>query len=188
MTTQLARRQFSVEAYHRMARAGVFGPDERVELIEGEIVDMSPIGREHAACVTWLDRRFQRVLGDRAVIIVQNPLELPPRSETQPDVALLKWRKDLYRSALPTGGNTLLAIEVADTTYEKDHDVKMPLYARQGIVESWIVDIPGESIEVFVKPGPRGYRRVTRFGRGKVVRPSAFPDVGVAVSEVLGLA
>lgn len=187
MTVQIARRLFTVEDYHRMAEAGVFGPDERVELIEGELVPMSPIGRQHAACVTWLDRHFQRVLGDRAVITVQNPVELRPRSEPQPDVALLKWRKDLYRGALPTGEDTLLAIEVADTTCEKDRAVKIPLYARQGIVESWIVDIPGEAIEVFLKPGRKGYRKVTRHACGKVIRPAAFPDVSVAVHEVLGL-
>ncbi len=187
MSVQIGRRLFTVEDYHRMAEAGVFGPDERVELIEGEIVEMSPIGRQHAACVTWLDRRFQRVLGDLAVIIVQNPLELRPRSEPQPDVALLKAREDLYRGALPTAQDTLLAIEVSDTTYERDRNVKMPLYARQGIAEFWIVNIPDEAIEVFLKPGPRGYRKVARFGRGKVVRPSAFPDATVAVSEVLGL-
>src|SRR5262245_19259591 len=130
---ELSRRLFTVEEYHRMAAAGIFHPDERVELIEGEIVQMSPIGPRHAGCVINATRLFITLLGERAVVSPQNPVVIQPRSEPQPDLLLLRRRAVSYSHEHPTPADVLLAVEVADTTVRFDRLVKARLYARAGI-------------------------------------------------------
>ena len=142
-----------------MGEAGAFAPGERVELIEGEIVRMPPIGPLHSGLVNRLNRLLVRAVGDRAIVHVQNPVELSERSEPEPDLALLRFREDDYLDATPTPVDTLLAIEVADSTLRFDRDSKMPLYARHGVPETWLIDARAERVTVHRDPGPDGYRR-----------------------------
>src|SRR6266487_355884 len=135
------RHAVSAQEYLRMGDAGVFAPDARLELIEGEIVEMAPIGSRHAGAVKALNRLFSRLVGDQAVVSVQDPVIIGDRSVPQPDLALLKPRADSYSGAHPTAADVLLMVEVADTTLPFDMDTKVPLYARSGIAEVWVVDL-----------------------------------------------
>src|SRR5918912_896850 len=158
MSVQIAKRYFNVSEYYRMAEAGILTADDRVELIEGEIVQMSPIGSLHAACVRRLNQLLQRLLGHAAVISVQDPVRLSDFSEPEPDVALLKPRADFYAHQHPTPDDVLLIIEVADTTVLYDRNVKVPLYARAGIPEVWLVDLQQDLIEVYARPTSGAYQ------------------------------
>src|SRR5437868_12357745 len=141
MSVQIARRHFNVAEYYKMAAAGVFSEDDRVELIEGEIVEMNPIGSRHAACVGRLTKLLERLTGDRAIVWVQNPVQVSDYSEPLPDVALLNPRDDFYSQATPQATDVLLIIEVAESSLEYDRSIKLPLYARSGIVEVWLVNL-----------------------------------------------
>ena len=166
-----------------MGEAGIFRPDERVELIEGEIIEMSPIGPRHAGCVINANRLFFTRLGDRMVPSPQNPVTIRPRSEPQPDLTLLRPREVSYSEALPTPQDVLLAVEVADTTVRFDRLVKARLYARADIGEFWLLLPNDRAAEIHRGPGPDGYARVPRHDAEQVVVPQAFPDAGFAVSE-----
>ncbi len=186
MSVQLLRRKFTVEQYHKMADLGVLAEDERVELIRGEIIEMSPIGTRHAACVKRLNRLFDRKLGDRVLIGVQDPVVLDDTSEPQPDVALLRPREDFYEARHPQSEDIFLIIEVADTTVIYDREIKIPLYAEDRIAEVWLVDINGQYVEVYREPTPEGYQNVRSFVRGQSLSIQAFLDVSITVNEVLG--
>jgi len=186
MAVQLLRRSFTVEDYHRMAGARIFGEDDRVELIEGEIVEMSPIGSRHGACVKRLNSLFSERLGRRAIVSVQDPVRIGEHSEPQPDLALLMPRPDFYASAHPGPEEVLLVVEVAETSADVDREVKLPLYARAGLPEVWLVDLAEERIEVYRQPRPQGYQEVQRLGRGQCMASQAFPDLELAVGDVLG--
>jgi Uma2 family endonuclease len=148
MSAQLEKWHFNIDQYYRLAEVGVLKPDDRVELIEGEIVKMSPLGSPHAASVTRTNRLFQNTFAQRAVIWVQNPVRLNDFSEPAPDVALLKPRDDFYAEHHPTAEDVLLVIEVSDSTILSDRNVKIPLYARSRIPEAWLVNLPKKMIEV----------------------------------------
>jgi Uma2 family endonuclease len=180
---EISRRLFTVDEYHRMAEAGIFHPDERVELIEGEIVEMSPIGPRHAGCVINATRLFITRLGDRIALSPQNPVVIRPRSEPQPDLLLLRPRPISYSREHPTPEDVALAVEVADTTVRFDRLVKARLYARAGIAEFWLLLPNDGTVEIHRAPGPDGYARVTRHGPDQMVSPLAFPDVAFAVSD-----
>ncbi|XSG84354.1 MAG: Uma2 family endonuclease, partial [Methylohalobius sp. ZOD2] len=152
------RHRISVEEYRRMGEAGIFSEDDRVELIEGEIFDMTPIGHQHAGLVNRLNRLLVMAAGGRAVVSVQNPLRLSEQSEPQPDLALLKPRADDYQGAAATATDVLLVVEVADTSRDYDRTVKIPLYAQHDIPEAWLIDLPGKVVEVYRDPSPDGYR------------------------------
>jgi Uma2 family endonuclease len=179
----VARRLFTVEEYHRMAEAGILGTDERVELIEGEIVHMAPIGPRHIGCVINATRLFITRLGDRAVVSPQNPVVMPPRSEPQPDLLLLRPRDVSYSRELPRSEDVLLAVEVADTTARFDRVVKARLYARAGIAEFWLCVAMNGAVEVYRGPGANGYASVTMHGPDQAVSSLAFPDVRFAVAD-----
>ncbi len=172
-----ALHRFSVADYHRMADAGVLGEDDRVELIEGEIVEMAAIGSVHSSRVMRIDRSFQSQLGGRAVVWVQNPVRLGDLSEPEPDVALLRPREDDYGGGLPVVADILLLVEVADSSVAYDRDVKLPLYAAHGIVEVWLVDLPAGVVEVWTEPDATGYTSLRRMGPGRSLSPLAFPDI-----------
>lgn len=180
-----ARHRFSVDDYHRMAEAGVLREDDRVELIEGEIVEMSPIGSRHAGCVMRIYRFFQNRLGDEAIVWVQNPVRVSDLSEPQPDVALLRPRADDYTTANPTPADVLLAIEVADSTVAWDRDVKLPLYATAGIVEAWLVDLPAGVVEAWSEPAVGGYGQTRRIGPGRSLAPRAFSEAALPIDDLL---
>ena len=186
MAVQVLRHRFTVEDYQRMGEAGIFSEDDRVELIEGEIVVMTPIGSPHAGKVTRLNGILTPRLSGRANVSVQNPVVLLPDSEPQPDLALLRLRADYYERTHPRPEDVLLLIEVSDTSLEYDRRVKVPLYARGGIREVWIVDLAGDCVEVYREPGAEGYRDVRRFTRGQSLAPQAFPDLHLTVDEILG--
>jgi Uma2 family endonuclease len=178
-----APHRFSVEEYHRMAGAGLFGDDDRVELVEGEIIDMAPIGSRHAACVDRLNRLLVSRLGERAIVRVQSPVRLSDLSEPQPDVAVLAPRRDFYAGAHPGPADVLVVVEVADTTVAWDRGVKVPLYARAGVAEVWLVDLAGETVEVSRQPGAGGYGESHRAGRGDRLEVMG---AGIGVDEILG--
>lgn len=166
-----------------MAVAGLFGVDARLELIEGEIIDMAPIGSRHAACVNRLTRLLTSRLGDRAVVSVQSPVRLGDLSEPQPDVAVLAPRDDFYAAAHPGPADIAVLVEVADTTLGWDRGVKVPLYARAGVAEVWVVDLASEVVEVFRQPGLDGYAEVHRAGRGERLDAAG---ASIGVEEILG--
>jgi len=186
MFVQLLRRKFTVEQYHKMAESGIISEDDRVELIRGEIIEMSPIGTRHSACVRRLNALLSERLRGRALVDTQNPVELDDNSEPQPDVVLLRLREDFYETAHPQPEDIFLIVEVADTTVKYDRQVKIPLYAEDNIAEVWLVDINGQCVEVYREPTPEGYRNVRKFERGQTLSIQAFPDVNITVNEILG--
>jgi Uma2 family endonuclease len=181
----IARRRFSVEDYHRMLQAGILSEDDRVELIDGEIVEMAPIGPRHAGTVKGLAHLLWRRLQGRAIISVQDPIRLGEQSEPQPDLCLLRPRRDYYRRSHPTAADVLLVIEVAEATAEYDRQVKVPLYGRHGVAEVWLVDLEAQRVEVYRCPGAEGYEEVRSLGRGETVSPLSFPDLTLGVDELL---
>jgi Uma2 family endonuclease len=186
MAVQLQRRLFTVDEYYTMLRAGILTEDDRVELLEGEIVKMAAIGSRHAGCVNDLNHALTVQLGPRAIIAVQNPIRLSERSEPQPDLAVLMPRSDSYRRSHPGPSDVLILIEVSDTTVEVDKDVKLPLYSLAGIREVWLVDLEVQRVEVYRDPSPNGYRSVRQATRGDSLSPLAFPDVLLSVNDILG--
>ncbi len=185
MTVRPLRRLFTVAEYHRMAEAGILSEDDRVELLEGEIVTMSPIGSRHAACVARLTALLSGA-GRRAILWVQNPIRLGEHSEPQPDVALLKSRPDFYASSHPGPEDVLLVVEVAETSAATDREVKVPPYACSGIPEVWLVDLAEDQVEVFREPSARGYQDLRVLRRGDSLAPLLFPDLLLPVDTVLG--
>lgn len=186
MVTQLSKRLFTVEQYHQMASVGILGDRDRVELIEGEIVEMSPIGPLHAAHVKRLIKLLSRLVGDDAIVAAQDPVYLGDRSEPQPDLALLKPRVDFYASGHPQPEDVFLLIEVADTTIDTDREVKVPLYARHGIAEVWLLDIQAQTVEVYLEPMPKGYQKLRICQKGQTIAVQALPNISFTVDEILG--
>jgi len=182
---QLLKRLFTVAEYHKMAEAGILSEDDRVELLEGEVVRTAPIGLRHATCVRRLNRLFSKWVGERAIVDVQNPIRLGEHSEPQPDVALLKPRPDFYATSHPGPEDVVLVIEVAETSAAVDREVKVPLYARFGVPEVWLVDLAEDRVEVFREPSAQGYREVRVLRRGESVAPALLPDLAVPVDAVL---
>lgn len=167
-----------------MADAGLFGEDDRVELLDGEVVEMAPIGSRHAACVKWLTAFFTARLGHRAIVGVQDPMGLSERSEPQPDLTLLRPRPDYYAAGHPAPADVLLVIEVADTTVGSDRGVKVPLYAAAGVSEVWLVDLSAGEVPSFRRPAEAGYQEVRAHTAGDRLAPLAYPDAELAVAEM----
>jgi Uma2 family endonuclease len=186
MPARLLKGPFTVDDYHRLAELGILGEDDRVELLDGQIVELSPIGPRHAGRVKNLTRLLYRTLGDAVLLGVQDPVVLGTPSEPQPDIAILKPRADAYSGAHPRPEDILLVIEVADTSLEADRDVKLPLYAGAGIPEAWLVDLEHDVIEVHRRPSPEGYREVRTLGRGDTLAALLVATGAISVDEVLG--
>jgi Uma2 family endonuclease len=186
MAVQLTRRRFTVDEYYWMARVGILAPDDRVELIDGEIVEMAPIGPVHAASVRQCTERFGREYSDLAQVSVQSPIRLGEHNEPEPDLALVRRRADFYRLAHPTPEDVFLVVEVADTSLAVDRRVKLPLYARAGIPETWLVDLQHDVLLVHREPTPDGYRVTRTARRGERIAPLAFPDREIAIADLLG--
>ena len=186
MSAPVVRWQFTTSDYQSMMRYGILTEEDRTELISGEVLAMSPIGSRHAACVNRLTHWFTTKLGARAIASVQNPIHISARSEPQPDLALLRPRADFYADALPEPADVWLVIEVADTSVEFDRETKLPLYARAHIAETWLWDLSAHRLLVFTHPTADGYSAMRQLGHGESIAPQAFPDLEIAVSEILG--
>jgi Uma2 family endonuclease len=180
------RRLFTVEEYERIVEAGILGEDDHVELLDGEIVQMTPIGSRHAATVKRSRTILGGLLGSRAVIGVQDPVVLGDLSEPEPDLSVCKPRDDYYAARHPRAADVLLLIEVSDTSLDYDRDRKLPLYARYRIPETWIVDIVQQQIIVAREPGPDRYEDFSTVGRDGTISAVAFPDLVFEAVEILG--
>lgn len=189
------RHRFTVEEYRKMGEAGIFHEDDRVELIDGEVLEMAAIGKRHVESVMRLNRLLSRwalllegleEAGDGGAVFfvgVQNPVVLSEHGEPQPDLTLVRRSGD--RFGTPTPEEVLLAVEVADTSLTYDRNIKLPRYAEAGIPEAWLLNLNADAIEVHSKPGPAGYERVVRLSRGERVVSATLPDLAFDASEAL---
>jgi Uma2 family endonuclease len=182
---ETTRKLFTVDDYYRMLEAGILQPQDRVELIDGAVIQMSPIGSRHAACVNRANRLFTTTFGPRVVVSVQNPLRLNNYTEPEPDIVLLKPRSDDYASKTPAAGDVFLVVEVADTTLSYDRDVKLPRYAAAGIPEVWIEDLARNSLLVYRDPSGSNYGTSLVLRSGDSVTIAALLDVTFEIEQLL---
>ena len=180
----LPRHRLTVEEFHRMGETGILRPDACVELIEGEIIDMAPIGSPHASAVARLAQLFVQALGSTAVVWIQNPIVLGDYSEPQPDLILLRPRDDFYRHALPRPADALLVVEVSDTSLRFDREVKLPLYARSNIPETWIVDLEHRVLMVYRNPADAGYRDIRTLVDPRAAAPTLLQACVLDLSDI----
>lgn len=185
MTIQLARKLFTVTEYEQMIEAGILQEDDRIELLDGEIVQMNPIGSRHAACVKRLTQLLVQQLGERAIVGVQDPVQLDAYSVPEPDLSVLIYRQDFYAQAHPTAEDVLLLIEVTDSSLETDRAVKLPLYARAGIPEVWLVDVEAGVVDAYRTPSASGYLLRQRYLPGQTISALGELAITVAVNEIL---
>ncbi|MCC6474448.1 MAG: Uma2 family endonuclease [Burkholderiales bacterium] len=180
------RRKLSADEFERLGRAGILGEDARVELIEGEMIEMAPIGSRHAFVVNSLSMHFARTVGTSALVSTQNPLRLAEDTEPQPDLMLLQPRPDRYRDALPRPQDVLLLIEVANTTLAYDRGIKLPLYATHGVREVWLLDLDATRVEIHLAPAGAAYRRSLERGPADTLSPEALPALTLQLQHVIG--
>ena len=189
MSVKVSKRRFTVEEYYKLAQAGVLSKDDRVELIEGEIIEMVPIGSRHAACVNRLNQLFSNKAGTQTVVSVQNPVRLSEYSEPQPDLALLEPQPDYYADEHPSPEDVLLLVEVAESSQEYDRGRKIPLYAQAKIPETWLVDLKKEMVVTYHKPGKETYRKTRKYRAGERItfgsRKGSVKGIELAVEEIL---
>jgi Uma2 family endonuclease len=178
------RHKLSVEDYHKLGEVGILTEDSRVELIEGELIDMAPIGGAHMGLVNRLNRLLVPAVGDLGVVSIQNPIALPPDSEPQPDVAILKPGADSAGATVPGPDDVLLLIQVADSTLAYDRNTKLRLYAKAGVAEAWIVNVQAKCVEVYRERAADGYREKIEMGLGDVVAPFSLPTVQLRVASI----
>lgn len=186
MATEVRTRRFSVSEFQRMGEAGILPPDERVELIQGEIITMAPIGSRHAACVERLkDLLISKLSGLELMVRVQNPVILSIKSQPQPDIAVVRYRSDRYEVRHPSADEILLIIEVSDSTLAFDRDKKSSDYGAAGVPETWVVDLEHRLLEVFRGPTPAGYETRLTFGEQELLLTSTL-GISLFVREVFG--
>jgi Uma2 family endonuclease len=178
----------TVEEYHRLAAVGLFPPDARTELVEGKIVYTPPISAEHGGATDRALYRLVRLVGDEVIVRVQNPLRLDAQNEPQPDLMLLRYRDDFYRTAHPTAADALLIIEVSVTTLAYDTGEKLALYATHGIPEYWVADLPGAALRQYWQPEGAGYTQLRTWRRGETIQAATIPDLALRVDDILGMA
>lgn len=169
-----------------MAEVGILYEDDRVELLDGEIWQMIPIGSYHAACVDRLNRLLNRQAGPDVIVRVQSSIQLDDYTEPQPDLALLRMQPDFYAEALPTAADVLLLIEVADTSQEFDRRIKLPRYAQAGVPEVWLVDLKAKSVRVYTQPTESGYQVIQQLGPDQTAVATTIAGLAVAVKDILG--
>jgi Uma2 family endonuclease len=186
MQTEITKKLFTVDEYYRMADAGILRPEERTELIEGEIIQMSGINQPHFSCVNRMNDVFSSALKGRAIVSVQGTLRLNSYNEPMPDLVLLKPRADYYASERHTPADTFLVVEVSDTTLRFDRKIKVPLFAAAGIREVWIADLQENLLLVFRDPADKDYRSKLSLNRDQAVSLLAFPGVTFNVAELIG--
>lgn len=186
LTAALPHRKFTIEEYHNFIETGVFKSEERIELWEGEFVEMSPIGMRHAACVNFLIEFLRDILGKSVIISPQNPIVLNDFTEPQPDIALLRRREDFYRNENATAADVLIAMEIADTTLKYDRETKFPRYAASGIAEAWLIDLENDRVEIHGEPNEFGYSLVKILHRGQTAESTVLPEIKITIDEILG--
>ena len=185
MPTEISKRLFTVYDYHRMADAGILLEDDRVELIRGEILAMSPIGPPHNGAILRANQALGRIVGDRALVGVQGSIRLDEYDEPQPDLYLLRPKDDFYASAHAGPADIFLIIEVADSSLEYDQDIKMHLYAETRVPEYWIANVRDDFLIAYSDIQGNTYRTVRQFRRGDTVAPQLLPDCRIPVDVLL---
>ena len=191
MTTQLMPaspdlRRLTVAEYYAMADAGILTADDRVELLDGELVPMSPVGDWHYGTVNWLNNGLAPPgLQQRATVAVQGPVRLDDHTEPRPDIALLRFRDDFYRFGKPAPADVLLLIKVSDTSPAYDQGAKLAAYAHAGIPEVWIVNLPNRRVEAYSEPAGGAYAAIRHFGPSARIAPRAFPDIALPVDRIM---
>lgn len=180
------RHRLTIDDFHRMIEAGILTEHDRVELIDGELIDMVPMGGPHANCIVRLTHSLVRHVGDSFLVRVQLPLEVGEHSEMYPDLCLVRGDLPGLSQANPKASDAILVIEVADSTVRYDRHSKMPRYAAFGIPEAWLVDLPDETVTVYRDPTPNGYGIATVLRRGYTIESHALPDLRLTVDDVLG--
>ncbi|NUO00305.1 MAG: Uma2 family endonuclease [Saprospiraceae bacterium] len=183
MTFQVSKRLLTVSDYHKMAEVGIL-PDRGIELINGEIIEMSPIGGKHITIINRLNKLLTLALGDNAIVSVQNPIITNENSEPEPDIAILKYRADFYGGKTPRATDSLLIIEIADSTLAYDRDIKSVLYAESGVPEFWLIDLKEQSIEAYWEPVGKAYKYRALLYPGDVAEAQYF-DLKLPVAEVM---
>lgn len=186
MQIEATRKRFTVDDYYRMAEIGILSENDRTELIEGEIIEMSPIGDPHLTAVNRATMIFARGIGDKVVVSVQNPAHMDRYNEPQPDVLLIRPREGFYGTGKPDPEDVVLLIEVSDTSLRFDRKVKVAIYARNRIREVWIIDLEGEAIHVYREPKGNTYASIETKERSEMISPQAFPDFSLKVSDLIG--
>jgi Uma2 family endonuclease len=188
MSLSLTTRKFTVEEYEKMSAQGIIKPDEKVELIRGEIIKMSPMGTRHAACIDRLIPLLYQKLGKRIILRVQNPIRLNDNSQPEPDLSLLIPRSDFYISAHPQPEDIYLIIEVSDSTLDYDRNTKIPLYAEANIKEVWLVNLQEECLEVYRYPANGIYQNIQKYYQGEIIFIESFPSTELNILEIIGVA
>ncbi len=178
-------RLWTVKEYHRMAEAGIFDEDERVELLEGKIIWMSAIGTAHRSAVGRTDYLLKKILMNQAWVSIQDPIQLDNYSEPEPDIAVVKIDPLDYADHHPTPDEVYLLIEVADTTFKKDCETKGKAYAAAGIIDYWVLDVINRQLHVFRKPDKNGYQSEVILKENETVSPLNFPDLSINILEIL---
>jgi Uma2 family endonuclease len=186
MQTEVTKKLFTVDEYYRMADAGILTEDDRVELIDGEIIEMSPVGNRHRACVHRANTFFTEALGRTAIVSNQSPLRLSNYTEPVPDVIVLKPVSDFYASRECRPEDVFFLVEVSDTTLKYDKNIKLPRYAAAGVAEVWIEDLKNDLFLVFRNPADEAFKTSSVLHRGDSISPLAFPKVTFKVNDLLG--
>lgn len=175
----------TINHFQKMIETGIFDEDEHIELIEGELIAMAPIGPVHSSKTRKLNRLFSQAVGDLAIVDIQNPIILDDNSEPEPDLTLLRPRDDFYETANPTANDVLLLVEVADSTLSYDKQTKIPLYARHGIPEVWLINIPNNQVEIYLKPSFEGYRQILLPEKHEQISPTLLPVLSIKVLDIM---
>ena len=186
MTVQVLRWQFTVADFARMVEAGILAEDDRVELIDGEVRAMSPIGPRHVAIVNRLNALLSRQVADNAIVSVQNPIQLTDYTEPQPDIAVLRPREDFYAHALPLPADVLLVVEVAESSLEYDREEKIPRYAQMLIPEVWLIDVERETVTQYTRPDGTRYSREQTLVRGQRIVSDTVSNLRLSIDGILG--
>lgn len=185
MSVELKKRKISWEAYHVMIDAGIFGPEDKIELLNGEIIDMSPIGNPHVRAVAWLNYFLNRNLPEHAFVLVQSPIQLSNFSEPEPDITICKFKDSFYGNERAQVEDIYVLIEVSDTTLEKDRQIKLPLYAEAGIPIYCIVNLPEQKLEVYSKPQAESYDYIQEYKAGELALFESL-NIELPVAELFG--
>jgi Uma2 family endonuclease len=185
MPITISKKRFTADEYQRMGQVGILSEDDRVELIDGEVVAMTPIGARHCACVDGVTRAMVIGAGDRAIVRVQGSVRLHLYTEAEPDLVLLRPRVDFYASRHPGPADILLIVEIAESSIDYDRDVKARIYAESGVPEYWLADLNANLVSCYSAPHEGTYRSLQQYHGGQTITPQLLPQCPVAVDLLL---